>query len=1191
MVDTSSLEVNLLGGFRITAGHERLVGFDQARVQQLLVYLLLHRRVPCSRQQIAFAFWPDTPDKQALKNLRTLLARMRQSLPDADRYLDVSPHTLQWRHDAPNTLDIVDFEDACAQAAAAQERADSAEELAALKAAADIYGGDLLAGWYDEWLVPERERLRQTYLEVLERLSVLLKEKHSYKEALGYAQRLVRADPLHEAVYRQLMQLHLALGDRANALRVYHTCATILRHELGVDPGSTTQAVYQQVLMRNADLPGPASYPQTATGAIFVGRQTEWKVLLDSWRAAEAGRAQLVLISGEAGMGKTRLAEELLAWAERQDVETAVARCYATGDSLVAYAPVAEWLRSAALRARTRALDDVWIREVARLLPDLLSDRPELPAPGPMTESWQRQRFFQALAQVVLRTPMIDFDERSPGRDGLLTGTSLPGQERAGSAQPLLLFLDDVQWCDQKTLDWLQYLLQAAGSVPLLVLGTVRIEEVGKDHPLAAFRLMLEQRAILRELRLSPLTMAETASLAADLGGRELTSAKSEQLFHDTEGNPLFVVETVRAELGDGETGRQWESELTDLSALPPKIRAVIRRRLSMVSPDAQALVQTAAVIGREFSFDVLASACSQDETVVVQSLDELWRKHLVREQGLNAYDFSHDKIRAVAHADVSPIRRRAIHLSVAQALETHHATDLDSVSSQIAGHLEQAGRPRAAIAYYRRAAAVAQRIYANAEAIRLYQHLLEGKLRNGLSASETCALMLALGEVWRVNGQWHEAEAINRQALEAAETLGKVALQAQAQRALANVMRLQGHYDTALEWLAKAELGFESTGEWRGVVSALWTMAEIYWFKGDNKQALATLERQLRIAGEFGDQRGICEALNTMGMVYWSQGDWDASADCCRRSIAVAEPLGYHLVVTRATLTLGNVCMSQHKTGDAVHWYLRAGLLARQIDDRQALSWAVDLIANILTRHGDHLQALGGYEWALRNSLAIGDRWSACLDIANIGAILEGLRRPEHATALIRRAIDFGRQMDVPSYLCGMLIDLARLMLEQDCPAEALSCHNEAVEMASRVAGQYLAGSDARFDLQVMGIRLHHALGELTDEDTVAELQAMLRRRPTRVQQAALHYELWRLAPDNQTALAAAAELYRSLYLQTGLHEQRQRYQQLIGETLPDPPPLPDVSELIPVEPVDLDGLDARLEPLLAQLDASFNS
>ena len=377
---------------------------------------------------------------------------------------------------------------------------------------------------------------------------------------------------------------------------------------------------------------------------------------------------------------------------------------------------------------------------------------------------------------------------------------------------------------------------------------------------------------------------------------------------------------------------------------------------------------------------------------------------------------------------------------------------------------------------------------------------------------------------------------------------------------------------------------------DWRGVVSALWTMAEIYWFKGDNKQALATLERQLRIAGEIGDPRGICEALDTMGMFYWSQGDWAETVDCCQRSIAIAEPLGYHLVITRAAITLGNVYSSQQRAGEALPWYLRAGILARQIDDRQVLSWAIANCAIQLHRYRDYLRSLAGYEKSVRISLEIGDRWTAWQTIFNIGAAAERLQAVEQAEFLYRKAAGQGRWLDSPSYHSGMLVDLSRLLLEQGRPAEARPFYDEAVEMIARVEGEQLGGEDTRFDAHVLGVRLRHALGELAPTDAAAELRDLLDQRSAPNQKAALHYELWRLAPEDEQARCAAAELYGSLYAETGLHNYRHRYRELIGETLPDPPPLPDVSELIPAAVVDLDGLIARLEPLLAQLDASFD-
>lgn len=160
------------------------------------------------------------------------------------------------------------------------------------------------------------------------------------------------------------------------------------------------------------------------------------------------------------------------------------------------------------------------------------------------------------------------------------------------------------------------------------------------------------------------------------------------------------------------------------------------------------------------------------------------------------------------------------------------------------------------------------------------------------------------------------------------------------------------------------------------------------------------------------------------MGMVYWSQGDWDRSVDCCQRSIAIAEPLGYHLVITRAAITLGNVYSSQYATAEAVGWYLRAGLLARQIDDRQVLSWAIANIANKLQDRGDYLRALAGFEQAVRIALEIGDRWTACLNVSNTGDDARRQHRDEHPEFLYRKAAGYERRLGIPSNLAGTLID-----------------------------------------------------------------------------------------------------------------------------------------------------------------------
>lgn len=1168
------LHLHLLGPFRLLQGDQPVAGFDQARLQHLLAYLALHPAAPVSRQQLAFAFWPDTTDQQALKNLRTLLTRLRKALPNADRYVTVSTQTLHWRPDAPVTLDVAEFEAAVAAAAAAQGRGEGDLATQALKAAAAAYTGDLLPDCYDDWILPLRERLHQAYGDALEQLVLALEEQRDTSGAIPYAQRLLHHDPLHEAAYRHLMRLHMAQGDWTEAARIYHACSAMLKQEFGAAPSRATRDLYERLhKMRERPVPAAAgSAVRRPADLPLVGRKAEWSLLLAAWRAAAAGKPRMILLSGEAGIGKTRLAEELVAWVARQGATAAAARCYAGGDAL-AYAPVVEWLNEAALRPRLAALDDVRLVEVGRLLPALLAERPRLAPPGPLTEAWQRTRLFEALARAALGSTQ-------------------------GGRDPLLLFLDDLQWADRETLDWLVYLLHTHPDAPLLVVCTVRLHEVGEDHPFTASRFALARAGLLNEISLLPLDAAETAALATSAAGRAVEATEAAQIYRDTEGNPLFVVEMVRAGLGD-ENGRGGEREkrsegdesfiaLVVPPALPSKVRAVIQWRLAMLSPEAQALAQTAAVIGRKFSYDVLIRASGLDEAAVVQGLDELWRRQLVRDQGDDAYDFSHDGIRAVAYDGIGPVRHRGAHLRVARALEALHGDDPDAFSGQIAAHYEQAGEVQPAITAYRRAAAAAQRIYANTEAVRLYRHLLESELAAGLSGRERCAVMLALAEVWRVTGHWAPTRTITREALEIAESSGDACLVAQAQAALAGALQLMGYYDEALEWLAKAEDGFKAAGEGRGMVSALWTMGQIYWFQGNHPQALTALERQLQIATEIDDSRGICEALETMGMVYWSQGDWERSADYCLKSIGIAGPLEYKLILSRAAITLGNVRSSQHWFGEAVHWYQRAGVLAREIDDRQALSWASSNIALVLAKRGDYERAIAGYERSLRNAWEIGDRWTACLNVAGLASVNERCGRADLAESLYRKAIDFGQRLGIPSYLSGMLVGLARLLLARGRAAEARDFYDEAWAKISSVAGERLAGEDTRFDARVLGVRLRRALGETDAMQAAAEIQNLLQHETAPHRQAALNYEWWRLAADDADAAHAAAwaaAFYRTEYAETGAEECRSRYRELTDETLLDPPPLPDISELIPDKPEDLD-----LACVLEELGASFN-
>lgn len=895
------LQVRLLGELELRLDGVPLGPLESARAASLLAYLLIHRDAPQSRQHLAFLLWPDSTEAQARTNLRHVLHDLRRALPDADRFVDARSRTLQWRPDAPFRLDLTAFEDALARA----ERDDTGP-TGALREAVETYRGDLLEGSYDEWLDDQRARLRHRYLAALERLAALLESRGDLADAVGYAERLLRHDPLREGTYRLLMRLHAARGDRARALHVYHVCTATLERELGVEPSVATREDYEVLVsgrVEGDDATGAG--PRAPGGWPLVGRAAEWARLTTAWRESERGRAQLVLVAGEPGAGKTRLLDELRAWCAHRGAATAVARSYPVEGAL-AYAPVAAWLRSEAFAGRLTRLEPSRLGELTRLLPELMAMVPGLAPPEPRPESDQRQRLFDAAAHAVL-----------------------------GLGLPVLLVADDLQWCDRETLQFLHYLLRVRPDARLLVAATARREEIDPSHALNELMTGLRARERCVELEVGPLAPGETATLAERICGRRLAGADAKALHDETGGNPLFIGEALRAGWrGGGATG-QW---------LTPKVRAVIDARLAQLSAPARDLAGMAAAVGRECSAGVLAHAAGTDEATFVRALDELWRRGILRERGATSYDFSHDKIRETAYLSLGPAVRTHHHRRIAEALARVHAADVEPVAAQLAAHYDRAGSHDDAVPWYERAAEVALQVHANAEAVRLLTRALEllrtlpdTTRRKERELEVVSALLAPLAGIEGYAGERLTGE--QRRALEIARDLG-VEPAPPLLRSLAIVSLSRGDFAAAQRFGEQLERQGERAADAVLMVESAYVLGIAAFWRGELAEARRRFEAAVARyqpglarthALRYGlDPRAVC--LSRLANTLWLLGDSGAAVSARERALTLSRELG-HPYTRAVTLVFAAVLALDMRDEARVREF--AAALARECADQ----------------------------------------------------------------------------------------------------------------------------------------------------------------------------------------------------------------------------------------------------------------
>ncbi|MFL5588460.1 MAG: ATP-binding protein [Ktedonobacteraceae bacterium] len=778
------LYLTLLGPPEVRHGDQVLL-FSTRKELALLIYLAVEGGVH-SRKKLSEQFWPEGDAGHGRAALRITLLHLRHMLGEGADVFPV-PHLLI-KHDTLGLdltsaleLDLHILLEACTSARASTGTTLTMPEvarrrlLAQLQRATGLPRGEFLEGFslrdapaFDDWARFQREYWHLRTSEVFDRLSQMQFEAGELEAAIETVNRWLVLSPLHEDAYRRLMRLHFAAGDRAAALHAYDTCRARLLTGMQAEPTPETVALASRMRAvapprrKEASTPPVALSPAIFLDGPLLGRTTELSTLIKVYHTARRGQTQVVLLEGEVGIGKTRLASEFLAWAEVEGADVLQGQAFETGGQLP-YRPMIEALRPRIERenAPDDLLSDLWLAELARLLPELYDRYPDLPAPVG-DKSVARNRLFEAVVRL--------------------------GQALAART-PLVLFIDDVQWADAASLDVLHYLARrfAESQTPALLLLTLLMGEREMPSGLAEWRTGMERAVPLTHLQLGPLTAEDILRLLQAFGGKDGgRSADLERfgqwLFTETEGQPFYLMETLKVLLERGAlTSRPnedggWtidftaamEHEMVVRGFFPPSVREVIVARLDRLPPNAFALLAAGAVLGQGITFELLCQVADLAEHDGLSALDEVLHSHLLQESEREGgpmtdgrYVFAHAKIRAVVYAEAGEARRSIFHRRAVEALQAAAAP-----AAELAYHALAAGLVEPAFHWSLAAGEEAMRVVAVSSAISFYEqarHLMAERLQGldleaMLPAPEIEHLYTQLGRAYELNAEWEKA-------------------------------------------------------------------------------------------------------------------------------------------------------------------------------------------------------------------------------------------------------------------------------------------------------------------------------------------------------------------------------------------------------------------------------------------------
>ncbi len=961
------------------------------RKSRALLYYLAANNGPVPRSEVLDMFWSDLDRTGAQQSLRTTVYNLRKQLGDdiiqGDDFLELGPGT---------QVDARSFD--------TRLKAESGEDSGDPEPLEEILGlctGEFLQGFhlkdapeFEDWQQIQVEYYRRRYVQGLVELSRRYEMNRAYRRALGAIDRALLTDPLQEDLQRTALKLHFLAGDRAGAIRRYEHLRNILDEEMGVPPMPETRQMYDAIIADDPRLPDFSLTPPATTSRRFQKQkkkkhqsQTEYDLpftgrseeIAQLKRAAAPGK--LVLIQGEPGIGKTRLVQEFLSGEDSFALSGAANEL----EQSLPYFPVIEALRGIihhpdwGYLQNSLSIYPVWLAEAARLLPELLPEgnipRPQGPGlaglPGPATES----RLWEGVSRLV---------------------------RAVSERNPLIIFIDDLQWADDSTLALLAYLVRSSDHANVRYIAATRTAPA--RNSVLSLTQVLQREGRLAVVKLGVLQKTDVITLANRILQVGVDDV-SEWLLTNSEGSPFILAELFRYLRASGVFESSPPRDSKDFSTfpfVPQNVYTLIQSRLLKLSAEARKLLDVGVVVGRTFSFDLVQQASGFNESAALDALDELLFSGLIVQEKDGSYRFDHILTMEVAWREVTKVRQMLLHRSVAETLERTHAGRIEDVSGLLAFHYLEGGRPEKAAPFALMAAGNAVAVSGWKEAVGLYE-----VARKGLVEEEQFEVLLKLGEAHEQAGQASRAADTYRAALRSVMNDVDRSRADRARLALARSLLTKGSYEEAWE-LADEVLQF---GDQDCIAEAAYVMGTgLSIGPGSLAEAMQILRRGLSNALERQNDEMAAAITFEIGSISAQQGDLEAAILAYKESLEYAENTGPNSSMWRAlaynnlayhSLLLERIADARKYAAQGIVFSEKNGLLS-------LMPFLLSTNGEILLHSGD----LDGSENSFSKGLELAKQLSIPERIAGLTANLGliALEKGDVRTAILRLSTAMAR-------------------------------------------------------------------------------------------------------------------------------------------------------------------------------------